>query len=92
MELDSKERLEIVLEIAKKLRNYKLADGSTIDLYNDQYSFFPELKTIFNEYIKLAIEVSGVHRFEEIGKDIEYFLPYTNDKKPLFVIRMKNNL
>jgi hypothetical protein len=88
------ERLHIVLDIAKKLRNYELKNGSTMDLYNDQYSFIPELKNIFNEYVKqddeLPLDFSGLLRFEEIGKDIEYVLPSTKNKLPLFVIRIKN--
>jgi hypothetical protein len=88
------ERLQIVLDIAKKLRNYELQNGSTMDLYNDQYSFIPELKNIFNEYVKqddeLPLDFSGLLRFEEIGKDIEYILPSTQNKLPLFVIRIKN--
>ena len=89
-----KERLEIVLGIAKKLKNYNLQNGNYMDLYQDQYSFIPELKEIFNNYVKqddlLPLDFSGILRFEEINKDIEYILPATNKKNPLFVIRMQN--
>lgn len=87
------ERLAIVLDIAKKLKNYVLSNGGTMNLYEDHYSFVPELKQIFNDYIKqdneLPLDYSGILRFEEIGKDIEYILPATNKKEPLFVIRMQ---
>lgn len=87
------ERLEIVLDIAKKLRNYVLKNGETMDLYQDTYSFVPELKQIFNDYVKqddeLPLDFAGMLRFEEIGKDIEYVLPATNKKEPLFVIRIQ---
>lgn len=86
------ERLSIVLDIAKKLRNYLLPNGTTIDLYQDQYSFFSELKQIFNDFVKqddmLPLDYSGILRFEEIGKDIEYILPASYSKDSLFVIRM----
>jgi hypothetical protein len=87
------ERLEIVLDIAKKLRNYTLVNGNTMDLYQDTYSFISELKNIFNDFVKqddmLPLDYSGILRFEEIGKDIEYVLPATYSKEPLFVIRME---
>ncbi len=87
------ERLSIVLDIAKKLRNYTLPNGETIDLYQDHYSFIPELKEIFNNYVKqddeLPLDFAGILLFSEIGKDIEYLLPSTNKKESLFVIRMQ---
>jgi hypothetical protein len=87
------ERLEIVLDIAKKLRNYTLVNGNTMDLYQDTYSFISELKNIFNDFVKqddmLPLDYSGILRFEEICKDIEYVLPATYSKEPLFVIRME---
>ena len=91
--LTRKERLEIVLNIAKKLKRFILQNNTTIDLYQDEYSFIPELKEIFNNYVKqddlLPLDFSGIIRFKEINKDIEYNLPVTNKKEPLFVIRMQ---
>jgi hypothetical protein len=91
--LTRKERLEIVLNIAKKLKKFTLQNNTTIDLYQEHYSFIPELKEIFNNYVKqddlLPLDFSGIIRFEEINKDIEYNLPVTNKKEPLFVIRMQ---
>lgn len=88
-----KERLEIVLDIASKLKNYKTTKDTIIDLYTDETSFVPELKKIFNDYIKqddeLPLDFGGILRFEEIGKDIEYLLPGTDKKEPLFVIKIK---
>ncbi len=75
-----------------KLKNYKTANG-TINLYNKEYSYYDELKNIFNEYIKQDDEnmkdFSGIIVFNEIGKNVEYYLPATYEKNPLFVIRMK---
>jgi len=88
------ERLNIVLDIAKKLKNYNTPKGEIVNLYNDEYSFVPELKKIFNDYIKqeddLALDYSGILRFEEINKWIEYKLPIKKNAQPLFVIRMNN--
>jgi hypothetical protein len=90
---NKKERLEVVLEIAKQLKKYKLPNGSIIDLYDTQYSFVSELKSIFHEYIyqddNLPLDYSGILRFEEISKDIEYKLPSMKNVNSLFVIRME---
>jgi predicted transcriptional regulator len=84
-----KERLDIVLDIINKLKNFKLKDDSIIDIYNSNYSFINEFKIITNNYIKDGLQIKGVLEFDEIGKKIEYIFPQKNYKKPLFVIRMK---
>jgi len=86
------ERLAIVLDIAKKLKNYKLKNGSTLNLYNPELcSFIEEYKKITNEYIKqnenYVIDYKGILLFEEINKNIEYILPAHKSTAPLFVIR-----
>ena len=87
-----KERCDIILDIVYKLKNYKTSNG-TINLYNEEYSYYDELKKIFNEYIKQDDEnmkdYSGIILFNEIGKNVEYYLPTKYEKNPLFVIRMK---
>ena len=83
------ERLEIVLDIVKNLKNYKCRNNTTIDLYNEHlYSFVAEFKEICNNYIKQDIkDYKGTLDFEEINKKIEYFLPSKKNKALLFVIR-----
>jgi hypothetical protein len=87
------ERLQIVLEIVNKLKNFKCKNNTIIDLYNDNLChFITELKVIFNDYIKQydanPTDYKGILYFEEIDKNIEYFLPCKNEP-PLFVIRGK---
>ena len=87
------ERLEIVLNITKKLKNYELKTGKTINLYNDNLcEFIKEFKTITNNYIKQnendLKEFKGTLKFTEINKTIEYIFPIKKNVKPLFVIRM----
>lgn len=85
--LSKSEKLEIVLNIVKKLRAFEGPHGA-VNLYNDEYSFVPEIKKVFKEYLDSDKPVKGTLEFKEIGKLIEYRLPITNTKKPLFVIRM----
>ena len=86
------ERLQIVLEIVNKLKNFKCKNNTIINLYDDNLcSFIKELKEIFNNYIKQdenkLIDYKGNLYFEEIDKKIEYFLPCKKNKKSLFVIK-----
>ena len=87
------ERLEIVLNITKKLKNYELKNEKTIDLYNDNLcEFIKEFKTIAYNYIKQdennLKEFKGILKFTEINKRIEYVFPIKKNVQPLFVIRM----
>lgn len=86
------DRLAIVLDIARKLKNYKLKNGSTLNLYNSELcSFIEEYKKITNEYIKQdeddIKDYKGTLLFEEVNKNIEYILPAKKSTAPLFVIR-----
>ena len=86
------ERLQIVLEIVNKLKNFKCKNNTIINLYDDNLcNFIGELKEIFNNYIKQdetkLMDYKGNLYFEEIDKKIEYFLPCRKNKKSLFVIR-----
>jgi len=75
------ERLQIVLEIVNKLKNFKCKNNTIINLYDDNLcSFIKELKEIFNNYIKQDdINIDNIKYFkgnlyfEEIDKKIEYF-------------------
>jgi hypothetical protein len=93
MYLTRLERLNIVLDIAKKLKNFEGKRGEIIDLYNDQYSFITEFKKITKQYIDMddnnVTELKGTLYFEEIDRNIDYLLPAKSYKKPLFVIRGK---
>tara|TARA_B100001778_G_scaffold179020_1_gene147236 strand:+ start:2821 stop:3090 length:270 start_codon:yes stop_codon:yes gene_type:complete len=82
------ERVNIVLDIVKKLKNYKIKSGNTINLYNEELcSFITKFKEIINKYIKEETEYKGSLYFEEIDKTIEYLLPINKNIKPLFVIK-----
>ena len=81
------EKLQITLDIVHKLKTFEGPNGK-VNLFNDQYSFIPELKKIFNDYIHSDRTFKGTLEFKEIGKIVEYRLPHMNNKQPLFVIRM----
>lgn len=82
------DKLKITLDIIYKLRNFEGPNGK-VDLFDDTYTFVPKLKKIFNDYIHSDRQYKGSLMFEEIGKVIDYRFPITNNKQPLFVIRMK---
>ena len=88
------ERLQIVLEIVSKLKNFRCKNNTIIDLYNENLCHFvKELKQIFDKYIKQEepnlIDYEGILYFQEINKNIEYFLPCKKNMEPLFVIKGK---
>ena len=92
------ERVTIVIDIMKKLKNFKGKNGEIINLYeNGICSFINEFKDICNIYInmddmtgKAAIDMKGKLYFEEIDRNVEYLLPAKKYKTPLFVIRGYN--
>lgn len=91
--LSKKERLKIVLDIVNKLKNFKLKNGNTINLYNEELcDFIKDFKIICNNYIKQeednVKEFKGTLNFVEINKKIEYKLPNKNVNDALFVIRI----
>jgi hypothetical protein len=94
MFLNKIERLKIVLDIMKSLKDFKGRNNEPVNLYSDQYSFITEFKKITKEYIDLddnnpknMKEFKGTLYFEEIDRNIEYILPIKSYRKPLFVIR-----
>ena len=82
----SKEKLEIVLDIVKKLKNYQTNVGIQ-DIYLPHYSYVQHCSVIFNDYIRKDERQKGKVLFREINKMIEYDLPVNKRGKPLFVIR-----
>jgi len=82
------EKVEICLNIANSLKEYRGKDDTPINLFNETYSFVVALKKLFNEYINGETYFRGTLDFIEIGKKIDYHLPLTRNHNPLFVIRM----
>jgi len=85
-----KEKLEICVDIAKKLKFYENQSGVTVNLFNENYTFIPKLKKIFSEYIKDTKDYSGTLDFEEIDKQIKYHFPISRKRKATFIIKIKN--
>jgi hypothetical protein len=88
------ERLQIVLQIVDKLKHFHCKNDTIMDLYNENLcGFITELKEIFNKYIKQdehnIIDYKGVLYFQEINKNIEYYLPCKKNMESLFVIKGK---
>ena len=88
------DRINIVLDIVKQLKNYPTQNMGPVDLYKDEYVYVQKLKKIFSDYIKQPQDdlkqFRGVVFFEEtVKRDAEYILPVLKSQEPLFVIRMK---
>ena len=81
------EKIEICKEIATRLKEFEGPQGK-VNLYNDSFSFVPQLKALFKEYIHGNTFFKGTLSFEEINKQINYHLPLTKNHSPLFVIRI----
>jgi len=81
------DKVKITVDIANKLRNFEGPNGK-VNLFNEEYSFVKSLKKIFNDYIHSDKQFKGTLEFEEINKKIEYILPNTNKRQPLFVIKI----
>ncbi len=88
-----KERLEIVMDTVKSMKQFKSKNGKVVDLYNENlYYFVKDLKKIFNDYVKQddngdMVEFKGTLDFVEVNKIVEYRLPVDKSREPLFVIR-----
>lgn len=88
------DRVNVVLDIVKQLKNYPTQNMGPIDLYKDEYVYVQKLKKIFSDYIKQPQDnlkqFKGAVFFEEtVKRDAEYILPVLKSQEPLFVIRMK---
>ena len=46
------EKVEIIIDIIKKLKKFPTKNQSTIDLYNKEYSYVEKFKTISMDWIK----------------------------------------
>ena len=88
------DRVNVVLDIVKQLKNYPTLNMGPVDLYKEEYVYVQRLKKIFSNYIKQPQDdlkqFKGVVFFEEtVKRDAEYILPVLKSQEPLFVIRMK---
>ena len=94
---DRQERVTIVINFCKNLRNYQDFEQKKVNLYDTQNSFIDEFKKSCNLYInqddtKEIIDYEGRILFEEINKYIEFCLPGTKNKKPMFVFRFSSSV
>ena len=92
-----KQRLEIVLDISKKLKQFSNANLSTcIDLYNSDFTAIKTIRDIFRQYIhqddsctQLLVGFSGSVHFPEMGRTIQYKLPIKSTSPPQFVFKKR---
>lgn len=94
------ERLKIILEICKKLKQFPKTNtyvndpNPFVDLYNSEYDAIKYLKNVFNDYLnqddskpKLLIGFNGKIKFPEINKQIEYILPIVKTGQSLCIFK-----
>lgn len=93
-----KERLDIVMNIIKKLKYFPRSNFFThdnvnelyVNLFNEEYPAIKELKKVFDEYINQdesnLYNMSGKIKFQEINKKIKYTLPIKKHIEPIFVL------
>lgn len=93
--LKIEDRINVVLNIVRQLKNYPTQNMGPVDLYKDEYAYVQKLKKVFSDYIKQPEDnlkqFKGVVFLEEtVKRDAEYILPVLKSQEPLFVIRMKS--
>lgn len=92
------ERLNIILDISKRLKAFPKSTYLTteiyMDLYNADYIAIKKIKKIFKEYInqddtkpEMLIGMSGSISFPEIERKIEYILPIDKKKDSVFIMK-----
>lgn len=86
------ERMGIVMETVKSMKQFRSKNGKIVDLYNENmFGFVKDLKKIFNEYVKQddtsVVEFAGTLDFVEVNKIVEYKFPANRGVEPVFMIR-----
>lgn len=86
------ERVELVVYLAKLLKNYPVQHGQHLDLYNSEFHAIKELKEQFAKFINQddsdPVGASGKVPFPEMGRKIEYILPIKKNARPFLVFRL----
>lgn len=101
MKKTKQERLQIVIDLCKRLKSFPTAphplletELSHLNLYDSDFDAILQIKKIFNMYVNqddtnpdTLIGFSGKIKFPELNKIIEYILPIKQKTNPLFVFR-----
>lgn len=88
------ERMQIVMDTVKSMKQFRSKNGKIVDLYNENMFYFvKDLKKIFNDYVKQddslgnIVEFAGTLDFAEVSKIVEYKFPADRNVEPVFMIR-----
>lgn len=88
MYYNKNDKVKIVIDIIKKLKEFPTKNNSTIDLYNKEYTYVQKFKDITMKWINNEhSEYEGSIYFEELNKYFEYKFPAKSNIEPLFVLR-----
>lgn len=99
------QRLKIVLDICKKLKNFPTAQHtifetqeSHLNLYDTDYIAIIQLKKVFSDYVNqndtspnTLVGFSGKIKFPELNKTIHYILPIKSHIEPTVVFKSHSN-
>lgn len=93
---NKEERLRVILDIAKKLKQFpksgNLSESIYIDLWNSELPGIQKIKNEFNWYVnqddthKNIVGISGKVKCPEINKIIKYTIPIKKNTEPTFVL------
>ena len=90
---DKEEKMEIIKEIIKNLKEFPKKNGGKMNLYEERYSYVEKFKRIACKWIKE--EKSGYEGelyFEELDKYFEYKLPKMEEEKYKFELKRNKYL
>ncbi|NDC94798.1 hypothetical protein EB077_05790 [bacterium] len=100
MKRNKQERLQIVLDICKKLKNfpkstYMQSDPHPfLDLYNSEYPAMQQLKNVFSKFVNqddhqpdLLCGFSGKIKIPQLNKSVQYVLPIKCNVEATCVVR-----
>ena len=80
-------KLKLLSTSIKQLKLFPSANGGTIDIYNDEYTYIDEFKKITNKWINGDdLDLRGFIHFEEINT-LNIIFQKSKNNEPLFVLR-----
>ena len=88
---NKEDKLKAILNITNKLKEFTISNGSSINLYDDKYSYVEKFKDLAVKWInKERSKYEGSLYFEELDKYFNYKFPEKREEKYKFDL-VENN-